>query len=64
MPLFEYTCSECGREFEELVGASATDTPCPYCGSLKTERKLSAFACSGPSSGGGSCSAPAGSGFR
>ena len=63
MPLFEYKCSDCDREFEVLVGSSDTDIPCPDCGSTHTERKLSAFACSGAAGGSGFCFAPSGSGF-
>ena len=64
MPIFEYQCTECGREFEELVSSSEAKIACPNCGTDKVNRKLSSFACSGGTSSGGGCSAPAGSGFR
>lgn len=54
MPLYEYSCLECGHCFEELVRSSETneETPvCPACGSWETERRMSAF--STPSGGQG-----------
>jgi putative FmdB family regulatory protein len=47
MPMYEYTCSHCGEEFEELVTSTTPDdeVECPACeregGSV---RKLSTFA--------------------
>jgi len=40
MPLFEYTCSECGVDFELLIRHD-TDEACPECGSAKVNKKLS-----------------------
>ncbi len=50
MPMYEYQCSLCGEEFEELVSSTTADheVECPACereGSAK--RKLSTFATSG-----------------
>lgn len=43
MPIFEYSCRACGREFETLVRTG--DTPaCPACASQDLEKLLSAFA--------------------
>ena len=43
MPLFEYQCKTCSREFELLV--RGTETPeCPSCRSTALERRLSVFA--------------------
>jgi putative FmdB family regulatory protein len=40
MPIFEYRCSGCSHEFEQLVRTG--DTPaCPSCGSTSLERLLS-----------------------
>jgi putative FmdB family regulatory protein len=43
MPLFEYACRSCDREFETLVRASETPE-CPACGGTDLERRLSVFA--------------------
>lgn len=47
MPLYEYRCTECNTDFEELVSASRTDgkchaPACPKCKSTRTVRILSA----------------------
>jgi putative FmdB family regulatory protein len=43
MPMYEYKCEECGREFEELMSASSREQPrCPSCGAEKTRRMISA----------------------
>lgn len=56
MPIYEYTCEACGKEFEELVFGD--DTPaCPACASTATHKLLSATKFKMP---GGSVSAPAG----
>jgi len=67
MPIYEYSCSRCGNEFEALVrSGSAPD--CPGCHSTELERKLSVFstAASGPQSAApspcGSCGHPGGPG--
>lgn len=41
MPLFEYRCEACGKEFEELVFKESAPVPCPACGSDKTNKLLS-----------------------
>jgi putative FmdB family regulatory protein len=43
MPIFEYTCLECKREFEEIVFNSSTDVLCPDCKSSNVEKKMSIF---------------------
>jgi putative FmdB family regulatory protein len=50
MPLYEYTCDNCGEQFEELRNISDQDeVRCPTC--EKPARKLlSAFAVGGSSS--------------
>ncbi|AEH44747.1 regulatory protein, FmdB family [Thermodesulfatator indicus DSM 15286] len=45
MPIYEFTCSECGETFEELVlGGSYDGIKCPKCGSEKVEKIMSACA--------------------
>lgn len=61
MPVFEYVCNRCGREFEELM-LSANDADrvrCPQCSGAVT-RKISAFAAASPSSGAASLPLPTG----
>jgi putative FmdB family regulatory protein len=41
MPIYDYHCSACGRDFEMLVRASATPA-CPQCGSSALEKQVSA----------------------
>ncbi len=48
MPLYEYACKKCGKDFELLVN-SQTKIVCEYCGSADVEKKMSTFA---PQSGG------------
>jgi putative FmdB family regulatory protein len=45
MPLFEYTCNACGREFEYLTRAGQTPA-CPACASVDIQKQLSVFAVS------------------
>lgn len=53
MPLFEYRCSSCGREFERLASAEAEVPSCPSCGSKDVKKTVSGFA-----AGGSGCGAP------
>jgi len=42
MPIFEYKCSKCNKVFEELVtGNQEKSIPCPSCGSVETEKRMS-----------------------
>jgi len=43
MPIYEYACNQCGREFEALV-RSSTVAACPQCHSTDLEKLLSVFA--------------------
>lgn len=71
MPLYDYVCKDCKKDFETLVTGSEKPA-CPACGSLKLEKQLSVFATvgsrsSGQPSGGftgpcGSCGDPRGPG--
>lgn len=63
MPLYEYQCNDCGKEFEKMVRFSEADQkpPCPFCCGQDTHKKISYFASLGSSfaaanvSSGGSC---------
>lgn len=41
MPIYEYTCLDCGRECELLVRGSDATPTCPSCNSQELERRLS-----------------------
>jgi putative FmdB family regulatory protein len=55
MPLYEFQCTECDRNFEELVRAAMAiaDVRCPECGSDHIRRKVSTFASKVSGGGGG-----------
>lgn len=44
MPIYEYQCVACGKEFEILVRNSSSAPQCPGCSSAELRKKLSAFA--------------------
>ncbi len=46
MPIYEFQCSECNQQFEELVFSSAavTGVVCPSCESTHVEKMISTFA--------------------
>ena len=58
MPIYEFHCDACDKDFEQMTTMSARDhkVACPECGSHKTGRKLSVVAVgaakAGPSGGG------------
>jgi putative FmdB family regulatory protein len=63
MPIYEYSCRECGAEFEKLVAARAT-VDCPSCASGQVIRRISlvgvktggqGFGASAMPQGGGCC---------
>ncbi|WP_461208864.1 FmdB family zinc ribbon protein [Desulfocurvus sp. DL9XJH121] len=61
MPIYEFKCGSCGKEFEEIVFDSELHVKCPSCGSEKTDRLMSC--CSHKSAGaGGSVSQASSSG--
>lgn len=43
MPLYEYHCEGCGKDFEEQqsLNFNAADTECPHCMQKKASRKIS-----------------------
>jgi putative FmdB family regulatory protein len=63
MPIFEYSCPDCGYIFEKLVlTREEKRLECPKCGSKEVERIFSSFATTGGTGkSAGSC-APSGGG--
>ncbi len=52
MPIFEYVCKTCGKEFEKLVPSAQTKVSCPECSGDQVVKKLSRFAAAVRESGG------------
>jgi len=46
VPIYEYACGDCGKQFETLVRSGVTPE-CPSCHSHTLEKKLSATAAMG-----------------
>jgi len=46
MPLFEYTCDSCRKQFTVLVGMTAVQDSdaCPHCGSSQATKRVTRFA--------------------
>jgi putative FmdB family regulatory protein len=44
MPIFEYQCASCAKEFELLVRNSSIAPECPACHGTELRKKLSTFA--------------------
>jgi putative FmdB family regulatory protein len=46
MPLFEFTCTSCGQNFEELLRSSLIidGVTCPICKGTEVKKKVSTFA--------------------
>ncbi|WP_308620927.1 zinc ribbon domain-containing protein [uncultured Desulfovibrio sp.] len=62
MPIYEYGCEKCGRDFEELVFGDELPA-CPYCGATETHKLMSRCArCRGNAGMSGEASAPAAGG--
>jgi putative FmdB family regulatory protein len=53
MPIFEYVCNSCGKQFEVLLRGSEKPH-CPKCKSTRLEQLLSAFAVAASPGNGGS----------
>jgi len=51
MPLYEYTCQQCGTCFDALRAMADADKPiaCPECGGSETRRAISLFSAIGSS---------------
>ncbi len=44
MPMYEFTCLDCGEEFEELLRSQDEQVECEACDSENVKRKMSTFA--------------------
>jgi len=52
MPIFEYTCRQCGKEFERVVfSGDEKAVSCPQCNSQDTKKNMSATSFMGRSIG-------------
>lgn len=51
MPIYEYRCSKCGNEQENLIRSDSDSPVCEQCGGKTLKRKLSLFAVSTVSTG-------------
>lgn len=47
MPIFEYTCLDCGEDFETIVFRSSDPVCCPKCNQEHLQKKMSKFAFKG-----------------
>lgn len=45
MPIYEYTCKDCGTQFEKFVRSvgAEVDVACPECGGTHTKKGWSVF---------------------
>ena len=43
MPIYEYRCKECEKDFEKYVPGATSSVACPACASEQVMRKLSVF---------------------
>jgi putative FmdB family regulatory protein len=60
MPVYEYHCEECGKNFDLFIRSTTQrgEPKCPHCGSKKAKKAISLFGVGGTSSGldlGASC---------
>ena len=63
MPVYEFACRECNKDFEKIVPASQRDSvQCPSCGNAHTLRKISLAAPVRVASAKGTGSMPSGEG--
>jgi putative FmdB family regulatory protein len=71
MPIYEYVCTRCEKEFEKLLWRSDDPVECPACGAPEVKRRLSSFSVArkspsapcGEFPSGGCASCPGGAGM-
>ena len=67
MPLYEYTCTDCGHRLEILqrLGETGAGLKCPACNAERLEKQLSTFAANsdGKAASSGASGCGGGSGF-
>jgi putative FmdB family regulatory protein len=62
MPIYEYVCDDCGKQFEQIVLSQKQKVACPSCSSGKHTLQLSVFSAHSASSSSASAdAAPGGS---
>lgn len=63
MPIYEYVCDDCGKQFEKFVRSitSVVEVKCPECGSVNVRKGWSVFGTGGGDGGLGSFSSSASS---
>jgi len=56
MPIYEYSCQDCGTEFEKFVRSitAKVEPKCPQCGGTHTKKEWSVFGTSASNGGLGS----------
>jgi putative FmdB family regulatory protein len=62
MPIYEFHCQKCGRDFEELVRGRTPKVVCPHCGGRKCRKLMSASRFFSKSAAGTTVKSSAGSG--
>jgi len=63
MPIYEFKCDQCGREFEELVMNSREKVRCPDCGKTRVKKLISRTGSLCTDKSGGACAAGPSTGF-
>jgi putative FmdB family regulatory protein len=43
MPMYDFECTACGNEFEDIVASDAAPPPCPECGAASERRPSAVF---------------------
>ena len=43
MPIYEYACTTCGKEFELLIRRASEKAACPHCRSARVAKQFSTY---------------------